>query len=412
MGQEVINLGKTAINLIFIITLFGCCNKAPNKNNDEQPKPIWTTRIIGDNTKYIYNQGLKNAPIYDNSIIFSTTITSNNQLEDNRLCGLDLDNGNIRWMFPHDKTTTYDYTFDNKGHIYNNYIVTRSRCFRNSIEKIVCIDLNNNNIYWEKEYPTASTYLCSDIIGINDKAYYSIQEKESLSLWIVDVINDIHTKIYNIPVEEYLDGDLMIYEDKLLFITMKDINVISSAKLNIYSLSTNKIVNKITIPVNPDGSFGANNSFIVNNKVYYNSGNSLFCADIVSGKIVWEEHITKTVDYVCTDIYLYEDKILHFGNRLFKAHNIDTGEEIFENSYENTGITWAFYNNNYLYMNLYGIDVIVIDANSGVVVAKLICPLERGEKGEFHHQPGRVLDNKLYLLSNTSVYCYPTYPWN
>lgn len=127
--------------------------------------------------------------------------------------------------------------------------------------------------------------------------------------------------------------------------------------------------------------------------------------------MIWEDHIYENVTYAMSDIYLYEDKILHYGHRLFKAHNLKSGKKIFANGYQGQyGIDWVEYYDGILYMNIFGVNSLVTDAHTGVIKTVMICPDEPGSEEGFM-SPGKVYNDKLYLMSGRGVYCYPTFPW-
>ena len=106
---------------VIVLFLSSCCKFQRVKGTLQ---PEWETRIPTGSSKYIFYDGLPVLPKYKDWVIAHTTIYDGGfNLEDNRLCAVNLKTGLVDWYFPKNIEERHYCDFDAKSYLYKNKVV-------------------------------------------------------------------------------------------------------------------------------------------------------------------------------------------------------------------------------------------------------------------------------------------------
>ena len=104
-----------------ILSISSCCKFQERKG---QLQPEWETRIPTGSSKIIFYDGLRVLLKYKENIIAHTTVYDGGfNLEDNRLCAVNLKTGLVDWYFPKNIEERHYCDFDAKSYLYKNKVV-------------------------------------------------------------------------------------------------------------------------------------------------------------------------------------------------------------------------------------------------------------------------------------------------
>lgn len=418
MAQRLI-LGITSIFIII-----GCC-KAPNDNTnpDNSIAPIWSTKLTIGTSSTNWSDGLGSPVIYDNIAIFPTTITYNptELKEDNRLCGLNLENGKIEWMFPKDIDVYYNFNFiggqgENNSYLYGDSRVIKSpNSYFKEKNEVISINNNTGELNFSIELPSSNydPYL----FGAENFVFVTDRTPNYLKIYRIDVLTRTKEEFINIPQNGdgvYYEHDLFLLgtnKGKLIFL-LDDVNM---PKKNCYlytvDINDNSKYNKYDISsYRGDDIYSFLCNEIEDDIAYLNSGSRITALNVETGNIMWSKDIgeekpnTAIINYtICGDVMFLRDTQVLIGM------NKRTGAILY--SIKQDGGTWTTSYKGYVYVCVLQ-EIWIVDPNTGSVEAKIICPEDTaGGDGFDSHIFPTFKDNKMYIMSYTSAYCYPTYPW-
>ena len=98
--------------------LYSCC-RMPYEQGSLQPE--WETVIPTGTSGEIFYEGLPNMPKSGDIIVAHTTLRDEGFLaEDNRLCAIDVNTGNVAWYFPANQNEKHNCFFNAKGYRTRN----------------------------------------------------------------------------------------------------------------------------------------------------------------------------------------------------------------------------------------------------------------------------------------------------
>jgi hypothetical protein len=78
---------------------------------------------------------------------------------------------------------------------------------------------------------------------------------------------------------------------------------------------------------------------------------------------------------------------------------------------KDAGFWWVAENKGNIYLNI-NENIHILDVDTGKTLAKIVCP-EKATNGDGFNisaEPS-FYDDKMYIMSYTTAYCYPAYPW-
>lgn len=363
-----------------------------------------------------WHWGINELKRYNDVLIANTTLRLMDSTGglDNRLCAIDLKTKEPLWFFPKDVEQRYSFNFDGNGHLYKNKLVFRyydtPRLRDNSI---VCINVETGDEKWriEDTRQADSPILVRDVEGFERYSYFIHNEK---NIYCADLENDTYSVIkeytgYDVNKIEFTsDKNLMVFystSERLepgYDIKHNHVDILDKDTYEVtftYSLETD-----IILPL--DRWFPIQGGIEKDGVLYlwsycYNSA-----VDISSGEMLWERCDNFT--YGPNVHLLYNNILLKCAVNATVAYDIHTGEIIYGE--DNYGCWNATLYGKYVYLFNRVREIDVIDIETGEIVDYIKCKYQnKGEK--FWGSYPTVLDNKLYILSDTHLFRYPLYPW-
>ena len=104
-----------------LVVLCSCCK---TQRGQGSLRPEWSARIPTYDSPEIFYPGILNLPKSGDIMVLPTTIYDGGFMwEDNRLCGMDLKTGEVKWYFPSDLDNRRYCHFDSKGYEYHGKLV-------------------------------------------------------------------------------------------------------------------------------------------------------------------------------------------------------------------------------------------------------------------------------------------------
>lgn len=308
-------------------------------------------------------------------------------------------------MFPSDINKPHNYYFDSPGYRWGQYLVVRSTSANNACERILCIDLRSNQLIWEKDFSPKQEKSTNRIVGIGDKCYFVMHNRNQVSfLYQADLITGDTTLLYTANNAFFSGGKLGVTESMQLHFLFGMDTLIYLVN---YNLENQAILSKIQVPLNEyRPSAGLSQCEFTDDRIYYCSANTTFCLDLVSGEKIWE-YTNRSKK--CNLITISNDILFTYSYDGYIGLDARTGKELYIGD---ESAQWAYIHDNIVYFDNYAGQIMVVDLLSGNVLDKIICPSERGGKGRFSNGTDAVVyGDWLYLMSSNMVYCYPKYPW-
>lgn len=322
-------------------------------------------------------------------------------------------------MFPSDnveqKHTEY---IDGMGYIYNNYLVFKSMStdpIKN--DQLVCIDLNTNQEVWRKTFFNMTNPMNKHVVGYGEYCYFSQYDGRVAILYKANIISGDTIQILRAcspPNNKSSITTLLIAENvnnsppMLIFYSYEyeaDVDDYKEYKklINYYDLSEQRIIRRTRLPSN--ASFVASIGCRVSNNLFSYVGGLAFCLDMSSDEIIWESLEKR----VCLGMLHCNGVIISYGINDYLGLDPNTGKLLYR---VNQGVYWGLTDGKYAYLLLTNENLVVIDVQTGKEVGVIKCP-EQKITGDGFHIGARatIVGEYIYLMSYTSAYCYPKYPW-
>ena len=394
-----------------VLSLPSCC-KLQDKRGILQPE--WETRIPTGTSKSVFYHGLRVLPKYKDWIIAHTTIYDGGfNLEDNRLCAVNLKTGLVDWYFPENTDERHYCDFDAKSYRYKNKLVFQyqkdARTYQSRDRHTTCcLNLDTKEVLWEEERDSERGIVINmDIIGKEQLCYFV---KDDYSVSCVDLTTDEQKVIYKSDSLKINYLSLAENDRLLLFSYIEDGSWDYRTYIKILNLKTNEIeyFRKLT-PEN------ANHNITVipakgfeKNGILYTALDTYTAAiDVKEDKLLWGRQDYGTYN---AKEHLFEDSgvLLKCGINATLGYNAKTGEVFY--NYDNYGSHYATQQGKYAYLLTTDTLIDVIDIKSGRKLDFIKCKYENKGESFFGSYP-TLIDGKMYVMSYNHLFRYPTYPW-
>jgi len=397
----------------------------PQQRTVEGIQPIWETKLPGK--AGIYNLGLVGLPIYDGNVIFHSTyfstFSNNVMKEDNRIHGLDVETGEVKWTFPAEYSSANSMCFNSVPYIYNEYLVTKmgKQGLFLDADKLICINMKTHEEVWKKSLPNYISFSTSnDVVG-KDQFFYFVQESEFESLiYKGNIVTGDTTLILKIKPEAPLNcieisGKQLFYttaagRDLLIFgLYEYDINSSSTPFKTfccIVDLESQTILLKKQIPRVDNYLLG--NFRIADNKVYMTCGRTATCLDINTGDILWQFFSNEHNNYSATRLSISDGVVFLNGDNRIIGLNALTGSKLYQgdlqcgNAIADKGFVYVMGRDGKLH---------ILNIHNGYELHVITCP-ERVITGDSFITGGipQVHGDKLFVWGNYHAYCYDAIP--
>jgi len=413
MTRLLIRLGVNLLTLVFVV---GCCKVPHNKPpKDVQVEPIWAQSLMeGSTASMVWNGGLGTPMKYKNDIIFGTTLTNNDEVTDNRLCGLDADTGKIKWLFPSERTKTYNYQFEGNGYIYGNRLVVKSPPLglKRMENEILCVNLDERRLIHNRTLPSGHTLNDAYCYGHNQYVVWTENQKDKSEIFRIDIQTGEVKAIVTLDQAADSDVDLFIisfHDGKLLYLEQEEIALVPYKKfLCMYDVKQECLLERYELNVHYERWVLTDLGIDENNVLYLRVGPYVLAVNLKDGAIMWKTDIKEHQNsWVTRDAALCGNILFLIGDQIYMAVDKRTGNIIYKKRVE--GGKWVVANSGYIYANILGV-LHVLDPASGEGLGKIVCPEEYRDGFDITIKPS-FYDGKMYLASYRTAYCYPTYPW-
>lgn len=395
-------------SLIFFI---GCC-KSPDipHPNKADIKPIWAQKLTIGSSRYIWNEGLCSIIFNNETVIFNTTLSIENNCEDNRLCGLDVRTGAIKWMFPSDKTQKYNNLFNGKAYLQDNTLFVKSpSLFAHPENEILAIDLINHNLKFKYSLPYNNWD--NNCYGNSGYLVWEENTEKSAKIYLMNIenreaeiiINHDHNSGYDIKLSV-----INVNNTVLTFLEQGFRDTKYGKYICKYDLKNKTLLNRKKIPIEYNGYLLAFKT-IYDNTAYFIMGPYICAFNFDNGEMVWNTDINEYPDYHQNDLVVYGDFVFSSGENMYMCLDRNSGKILYKKNVH--GCKWICENDGYAYANILG-KIHVINMSNGDILDTLVCPEENidGEGFNMAIKAGFSLNN-IYIMSYTTGYCYPKYPW-
>ena len=391
---------KPLICLYSVLLIFcvSCC-----KENVEVT-PDKTITIDKGNCQYVYSEGLQNLPKYKNQIIAHTSFLLDNW-DDDRLCAINLKTGKADWYFPKDLSKAYKCAFDGFSYIYENKLVFKyiENYPLNKNATLVCLNLDTQEVIWEKQEINEIGHSHTDIFGIGRYCYF---DRNKHKVCRVNLDSGEETLIYDSGEFKILhlristDGELYLFEDK----TIED----SEDILGYYLINESVVLDKDTGDEkfrykikpfdNTEARWYGGNGILQDGILYANVDTYLTAVDVETGRQFWERNDPEA--YILEDLIVYNGVVLKCGGNSTYGYNAQTGELLYK--YDNFGSHYTTRHGKYAYMVTNAGWLAVIDIATGRIHKRIDCPDEM-----FFGSYPTFYGDKMYIMGLPNyLYCY------
>ena len=207
--------------------------------------------------------------------------------EDNRLCGMDLKTGEVKWYFPKDLDNRRYCHFDSKGYEYHGKLVFQYATHYNEdirLRSTVCLDVRTGSVLWEED--CKASRIIRPAIGSGEECYFV---QDSCRICRVDMSNDQLSEFY------YTGDDGLQINDLQLCNGLMVISCFSESEVEEFQGETyvvivdvetgaeifRKYLGRYPVPAH---------SFLEGNTIYSNLERKIMAIDMKTGDIIWEHY--------------------------------------------------------------------------------------------------------------------------
>ena len=381
--------------------LYSCC-RMPYEQGSLQPE--WETVIPTGTSGEIFYDGLPNMPKSGDLVIAHTTVRDEGfWAEDNRLCAINVNSGEISWYYPANLNEKHYAHFDAKGYSYSGKIVFQyAKNYKDDSSKwkitSLCLNAENGLIIWEIDGETPNSRRPS--VGRKNDCFFS---PDSCSVYKVDLNTDQIIDFYHTVSNDIYITDIALFDNYLVLSCCSD-------SVEEYQLETYVFIIDATTGQEVFNSYLGRCSvpphcLLEKNILYANVETYLTAIDIRTGQRLWERDDRWA--YTLFDMYIYKDVLLKCAGNATVGYDKVTGKILYD--YRDYGSYYTTLEGQYAYLVNRRNEIDIIDVETGTKLDKIVCPY--GEIGFFGSYPA-IYDNKMYVMGENRLFRYPTYPWH
>jgi len=392
---------RTSI-IISIVSLLLCsCCKSQHEQGSLRPE--WSARIPTYESQEIFCSGILNLPKSGNIMVVPTTIYDGGIMhEDNRVCGMELNTGKVKWYFPSNMDDRQYCYFNSKGYEYNGKLVFQYETNQRddiSLRSTVCLDIKTGSVLWDRN--CKSYYEIKPVIGSGTDCFFV---QDNCRIFRVDMNNDQISEFYYTGDDGLQINDLRLCND-LMVISCFSESEVEEYQDEIYVVIINKTTGAEVLRKSLGLSSVPSHSYLNGEILYSNLDRTIMAIDLKTGEIIWERY--DMCAYVCQDILFYNDILMKCAVNATIGYDRKTGEVkyLFDN-YGSYHVTQA---GKYAYFINRKNIIDILDIETGERLDYIECP-EKGWSNFWGPYP-TIYDDKLYIIGNNTLYRYPTYPW-
>lgn len=409
-----------SLSSLFLISANCSRNDGPEKGSVLGVDPIWATKICPSGG--IYNRGLLGHPQYKGNLLFHTTLKQTGMDEDNRLCALDVETGELKWMFPSDPNVVYNKQFAGRGYIHENRMIVKSVSQADRPEELICFDLDTREVLWTRDFYHLKENMVTDVIGFGRTVYFAQFQQppnQMALIYSADIFTGDTVRIFKVsPTEKYPKslprGKLMLIDTetdspKLIFFTFETKDSENNEFhnfLNILDLNTCALIKKIELEHTHNVTVSTG-TLLLDRRVYFSLSSYTYCIDVDSGDIVWRT--TDSNPQAWASQMTYSNGVIFMcGPNDYVAFDVETGKELYSKF---VGGYWAYAHGDYVYYHVREGYIYILELKTGKSVNKLTVPETPPHNTYNVACPPTIYGDRLYVMSHSTAYCYPVYPW-
>ena len=322
--------------------------------------------------------------------------------EDNRVCGMVLNTGKVKWYFPSNMDDRQYCYFNSQGYEYNGKLVFQYETNQRddiSLRSTVCLDIKTGSVLWDRK--CKSYYEIKPVIGSGTDCFFV---QDNCRIFRVDMNNDQISEFYYTGDDGLQINDLRLCNDLMVISCFSESEVEEfqdETYVIIVDMETGteifrKYLGRYPVPAH---------SFLEGNIIYSNLERKIMAIDMKTGDIIWEHYELCT--YGFQDLCIYDDVLMSCCVNATIGYDKKTGEILY--LFDDYGSYYVTQAGKYAYFINRENKLDIIDIETGKRLDYVKCP-EKGWSNFWGPYP-TIYDNKLYIIGNNTLYRYPTYPW-
>lgn len=366
-------------------------------------KPEWSANIPTFESSDIYYPGILNLPKSGDMMVVPTTIYDGGFMwEDNRLCGMNIKTGEVKWYFPSELDNRSYCHFEAKGYEYQGKIVFQYQTNQNEdirLRSTVCLDINTGAELWKRDGKSIYDAI-RPTIGSGKDCYFV---QDSCSICKVDMNNSEIRELYNTCDEKVFINDLYLC-DNYLVISCFSNSVVEESRFETYVVIIERTTGIEIFKKHLGESSVPAHCFLEGNTIYSNVDRTMMAIDLKTGETIWERY--DMCAYTCQDVLFFNDVLMKCAVNATIGYDKKNGEVIY--LFDDYGSWYVSQEGRYAYFINCKNVLDILDIETGQKLDYIECPNKR--KGFFGSYP-MIYDDKLYIIGNNTLYRYPTYPW-
>ena len=398
------SIRKNNLLALTILLFVSCCKSS---DNDYSALGLrWSLELPHGSSLGICWEGAMIMPMFDNVLVAHTTLHDDWDepwtIADNRLCGINIVNKTVEWLYPKTEDITVDIMFNSLGYHSGRVFVVRYEEKDNNDDDsaeyntVAALDIVSGEELWRfKERTYEWTRFAEGIVGQGDYCYF-----------VNDGQRVYKTNIQTGETELFYSSGEMRIANTPFFLTDGRIAILcydwngdlTDSMLLVINPLTKEVEKRITMPKVE----GINRSLSAINK-----GNILYCYiseynfayDIDNEKILWECW-TPGCDNAM-DLLLRDDILYKAGDSWTYALDAKTGTPLYD--YPELGADRVTIDDGKVYfVASYG-TLYIMNLKDGRILSATECP---GYGTYFFGSYPTIYDNKLYIMGGTQLHCY------
>ena len=386
--RRINTLTRLALSVLFISSC--------TKTRLEDYALLWSLEMPRISSPYVYWYGAKVMSKWGNTIVTHTTLYDETGLSDNRLCGVDLDERKVVWLYPENQNERKNIVFDNKGYQHNDIFVVKyveTLPDESHLTHVAGIEIMSGKERWCFSEPTKdNAAFYPDISGLGRDCYFI---NDGQRVYKADALDGTVKLIHQEKSLRIANAPLFLSDGRIGLVRYDYDGEVSNDEILVLNPDSYAIEKVISLPI----SFKGRCTRVINdgNVLYCSIAHNTYSFDLDNCSIVWE---SSNPGYD-GGLELNDGILLETGVSSTIAFNAQTGEPVY--GFPELGADLvSVYGKRIYYLASYG-ELLIMNLHNGQVLKRIKCP----DKGEyFFGSYPTVYGNNLYIMGITKLYCY------
>lgn len=315
-------MARISIIASSLVSLMLCsCYKMQQEQGSLQPD--WSAMIPTLESQEIFCAGILNLPKSGDIMVVPTTIYDGGFMwEDNRLCGMDLKTGEVKWYFPSDLDNRRYCRFDSKGYEYQGKLVFQYATNYNEdirFRSTVCLEVNTGSLLWRRDFKSEYDSI-RPTVGCEKDCYFV---QDSCRICKVDMSNDQISELYYTGDDLLHINDILLSNDYLVVSCRSD-SVVDESLYDTYVIIIDRITGSEIFKKYLGECSVPSHSYLDGNSIYSNLDRTMMATNFKTGEIIWERY--DMCAYSCQDVLFYNDVLMKCAVNATIGYNKKTGD--------------------------------------------------------------------------------------